>query len=127
MKHTLILLTLLLTGSLIATSCGGNSKKEQVVTDYFVGKWDVEFKEAPGGGAKMKIEIIKEYNKLEGTVFREGEDPGIITEIEETENSVKVYFKHGFFTVNVLLNKIDKINCSAKLMDMFNGTAVRIE
>ena len=118
MKHRLIILMLLLTTSML------NAQTKN--TDYFVGKWSVEIKGTPGGDSKMIVKLIKKDGKLEGTVLREDKDPEEIKKIEETENLLKIYFKHGWFTVSLQMDKTDEKHCSAKLMDKYKGTCERM-
>lgn len=93
--------------------------------DFFIGKWDVLVVGTPGGDSKMIVTLSRKDGQLVGTIIREGKDPAEIIEIEETKNSVKVYFRHNFFKVNLFLSKKDETHCIGTLMERFKATGIR--
>ena len=95
--------------------------------DYFTGKWNVVVVGTPGGDSKMIVNLSRKNGELGGTIIREGKDPAEIIETEETKNAVKVYFRHNFFKVNLLLAKKDEIHCDGSLMERYKATGIRIK
>ena len=73
--------------------------------DYFIGKWDVMVYKTPSGDKRMILELKRINGKLSGAIVSQTDDIKRFKKIEETPNSVKVYFKHMIFTVNLLLKK----------------------
>jgi len=100
-----------------------NGQEEQ--SNSFVGKWNVEIKGTPGGDSKMEVTIITKDGKLQGTVTSKDDGTVAIKKIENKNNSIVVYFKHGWFTVNLVMERIDANHCKCKLADRYNGQSSR--
>jgi len=69
---------------------------------------------------------MRKNGKLEGTVIRSGKEPTEISKIEETTNSVKVYFRHLFYKVKLSLDKRDDNHIVGSLMDKYKASGVRM-
>ena len=117
MKNRFVLLVLLVVSTVLSVQAG--------TPDYFIGKWNVEIKGTPGGDSKLLVTLYKKAGKLVGTVYSEADGTKEIKEVEENGNSLKVFFKHGWFTVELLLNKKDEGHCSAKMANRYNGIGTR--
>ncbi|PKQ66004.1 hypothetical protein [Labilibaculum manganireducens] len=117
MKRGIVLLILLVASTL--------SYVQAAKADYFVGKWNVEIKGTPGGDSKLVVTLVRKEGKLTGTVYSEADGTKDVKEVEEDGNSLKVFFKHGWFTVELLMNKKDENHCSAKMADRYDGACAR--
>lgn len=95
-------------------------------TDYFVGKWEVVAVGTPGGNSKLTVNLTRKNGKLEGNILSANEDPITISKVEETTNSVKVYFRRNFFKINLALVKKDDTHTLGSLMDKYKATGVRL-
>lgn len=106
-------------------SCVG-PKAPDAVNEYFIGKWDVNIKGTPGGDSKLIVNLKIQEGEVSGTVTKED---GIvkISEIKERGDSLILQFKHRMFNVDLLMKKLDKNHCSCKLVDMFEGSSIRID
>jgi hypothetical protein len=94
--------------------------------DYFVGKWNVVAVGTPSGDSKMIVSLSRKNGKLEGTIIRSGLDPKEISKVEETPNSVKVYFRHLFYRVKLTLVEKDENHVAGSLMDKYKASGVRL-
>lgn len=94
--------------------------------DYFAGNWDVLITGALGGNQQMEIKLIRKDGQLHGTITSKDDGTVEIKKVEENDHSIRIYFKHGWFTVNLLIEKEDENNCSGKLMDKYPGKCKRI-
>jgi hypothetical protein len=95
--------------------------------DYFVGKWSVVAAGTPNGDSKMIIDLKRINGKLQGLILREGKDPKEISKVEETPNTVRVYFKHLFYNVKIQLSTKDENHTVGSLMDKYKTTGVRLK
>lgn len=118
-KVKIILATLVL---LVSFSISAQNEHK----DYFVGKWNVVAVGTPSGDSKMIVSLSRKNGKLEGTIIRTGQDPKEISKVEETLNSVKVYFRHLFYKVKLTLIEKDENHVAGSLMDKYKATGVRL-
>lgn len=74
----------------------------------------------------MIVKLIRKAGKLKGLLllFRERSQRDY-REAEEMKNTVKVYFRHSLFKVDLLLKKMITIQ-QAFLMGTFQATGVRL-
>jgi hypothetical protein len=105
----------------------GSISAQTASKDYFVGKWSVLAVGTPGGDSKLVVDLKRIKGKLTGVIFSEGEKPKEIIETEEQSNSVKVYFRHNLFKVNLLLVKKDDNNVNGSLMSKYKSKGLRIK
>ena len=117
-KKVLLAFLLLLSWTLISAQ---NEHK-----DYFVGKWDVMVYKTPSGDKQMILELKRINGKLSGAIIGPTDDIKPFKKIEETTNSVKVYFKHMIFTVNLLLQKKDDNHCTGLLQGDYKANGARM-
>ncbi|MCW3807745.1 hypothetical protein [Plebeiibacterium marinum] len=94
--------------------------------DYFVGKWDVMVYGTIGGDEQMIIELKRVDGKLEGAIVGPTDDIKPFFKIEEKPDTVKVYFKHLFFKVNLQLGKKDDTHVTGLLQEKYEAKGVRI-
>lgn len=95
--------------------------------DYFVGKWDVMVYGTPKGDQRMIIKLNRVNGKLSGAIIGPTDDIKKFKKIEETANSVKVYFKHFLFTVDLLLEKKDSTNVTGKLYGKYKAIGKKMQ
>lgn len=107
--------------SLVVVASAGETK-----TDYFIGKWNVEIKGTPGGDSKLIIDLKKDGEELKGTVSSKKDGTVNIKKAEMTDAGLLVRFKHGWFTVELLMKEEDVNHCICKLAGRYDGTSERI-
>lgn len=95
-------------------------------TDYFVGKWNVQVSGTPNGDSKMVVSLAKNSDKLEGSVDMGQGEPIKFTQIETTNDSVKLYFNAGGYDIFLLLKKKDEAHIDGTMMDMFDAKGERV-
>lgn len=95
--------------------------------DYFVGKWDVMVYGTIGGDEQMIIELKRVDGKLEGAIVGPTDDIKPFIKIEEKPDTVKVYFKHLFFKVNLELAKKDELHVTGLLQGDYEAKGVRMK
>ncbi len=100
-------------------------KGQSINTNEYIGKWNAVINGTPGGGSKLEVNIHKENGKLEGTVTSKDDGTVEIKKIEVNESSISVYFKHGWFTVDLEMEKTDRNHCKCKLADRYTGLATK--
>lgn len=93
--------------------------------DYFVGKWNAQMKVTHGTDSKLVITLYRKGGRLTGTVYSKADGAKEIKNVEEKGNSLTVSFKHGWFTVDLLMNKKDNNHCLAKMADRYDGISTR--
>lgn len=105
-----------------------SAQESKGADDYFTGKWFVQVPNVPGGDLAMTIDLKRVDGKLTGEVI-DKKKVGVvfkITKLEEKANSVTVYFMSNSMEVYIYLEKNDEKNVTANLIDMFEGTGVRV-
>lgn len=98
----------------------------QEAPDFFVDDWKVLVKGTPNGDAEMIFYIERTDGKLGGEVRSDMGDPIKIDKIDETENSITVYYFAAGYDIRTNLKKVDDNNLKGSLLDMFETTAVRV-
>lgn len=119
MKQIITILSLLI---IVLTTSAQTSNK-----DYFQGNWNVEITGTSGGDQKLEVKLIQKDGKLQGTVTSKDDGTVKIKKVEEDGDSIKIYFKHGWFTVYLLMKKGDANHCSGKLMNKYPGKCKRMK
>lgn len=95
--------------------------------DFFAGKWATTILGTPQGDAEMLMEFTRTGDKLQGLITAKGQnEETAIDKIEETAESIKLFFKMAGFDLNVTLTKEDNDNLSGKMMGMFQTVAKRV-
>ena len=94
--------------------------------DYFAGKWNVVAVGTPGGDSKLIVNLSIRNGKLKGTIIRSGKEPAEISKVEETTNSVNVYFRHLFYKVKLSMVKRDDNHVVGSMMDKYKASGVRM-
>ncbi len=97
--------------------------------DFFAGRWLTTFIGTPQGDAKLVLKLERKSGELTGTITPEmdGAEAIALDKVEETEESVTLYFNLMNYDLNVTLKKEDVDNLSGSLMGMFKTTAQRIK
>ncbi len=123
MKKTGLLATLLISAMLLSSRA-----KAQSTTDYFPGKWKVTIYGTPNGDAFMYFLLQRKDGKLTGTV-NDSTDKEMtkITQIEEKDTTVTLYFTTQGYDVNINLNQVPADSVKGSLMGMFDAKGVRIK
>jgi hypothetical protein len=106
---------------------GATGYGEDDPEDYFVGKWDVMVYGTIDGDERMIIELKRVDGKLEGAIVGPTEDIKPFFKIEEKPDTVKVYFKHLFFKVNLQLEKKDESHVTGLLQDKYEAKGSRMK
>ncbi len=118
MKKSILMLFL----GLIFGSLAANAQ-----TEKYVGEWDLVIYGTPNGDAKMQLSLLREEGKLMGRLKPADASELInITQIDEADDSITLYFSAQGYDVNVMLKNEDENNMKGSLMDMFDVTAKRI-
>ncbi|HTI60078.1 hypothetical protein [Mucilaginibacter sp.] len=100
----------------------------QAPPNYFVGKWSVLLKGLPQGDARLKFNIADSVGHLKGVMIdttSNTETP--LTNIEQENDKVTLYFTAQGYDVNLVLNKKDDDHATGSLMGMFDAVADRIK
>ena len=87
--------------------------------DYFLGKWDMLLQGAPDGDMKLTMLFERNDGKLEATIqglF--GSSDAKITDIEEQENSIILYFTVSEYDVDLIIEKVDDDNVKGDIAGM---------
>ncbi|MFC3812169.1 ThuA domain-containing protein [Lacihabitans lacunae] len=97
-------------------------------SDFFAGKWAATIFGTPQGDAEMIMDFTRIDGKLSGIVSAKGvNEATAIDKIEETAESIKLFFKMAGFDLNVTLTKDDDDSLSGKMMGMFKTEAKRVK
>ena len=94
--------------------------------DYFVGKWDVIASGTPGGDSKLMVTLFRKDGTLTGAVYSKSDGTKEIKKVEEKGNSLKVSFNHGWFTVELFMNKKDENHVAGNLANKYKSSGVRL-
>ncbi|WP_346860846.1 hypothetical protein [uncultured Draconibacterium sp.] len=94
--------------------------------DYFVGDWKVEVKGTPNGDATMVMHLERKEGKLTGEMRTEGTDPAKLTQVDEKEGTITVYYNSMGYDINFSFTKVDENKIKGSLMEMFEATGERI-
>lgn len=97
--------------------------------DYFVGNWKTTFIGTPQGDAELVLNLERENGDLKGTITptEEGAEAVILDGVEETDDSITIYFNMMNYDLNVVLKKEDDQNMKGNLMGMFDVTAEKMK
>lgn len=98
---------------------------QSINTNEYVGTWNAIIIGTPGGDSKLEVKISNIKGKLEGTITSKDDGTVEIKRIEFNQNSISVYFKHGWFTVDLEMGKTDKNHCKCKLANRYTGQAIK--
>jgi hypothetical protein len=93
--------------------------------NYFVGKWELLILDAPDGDIKMTMSVDRKDEKLEATLQMSAEIK--ITDIRETENSIKFSFFTSGYDIDLYIEKVDDDNVKGSVADMFDLKGQRIK
>jgi hypothetical protein len=97
-------------------------------TDYFAGKWKVTVYGTPNGDAAMFFNLVRKDGKLAGTFSDSTEkEKTKLTQIDEKDSVVTLYFTTQGYDVNVLLQKVPADSVKGNLMGMFDCKGVRVK
>ena len=123
MKRTLLILA---TGLFICIF--SITTDAQTTTDYFTGKWNLTIIGTPNGDSKMIANLERKDGKLAGEMTSEPAmgDPITISQIEEKENSVKLFFNAGGYDIYIFLEKTDDNHLKGTMLDMFETKGERV-
>lgn len=103
------------------------TKAQAPSADFFVGKWDVLVVGTPNGDAKMPVTLERVDGKLKGTFVGNGQtEAPKISNIEEKENSITIYFTSSGYDVYLMLEKKGDNHVEGTMMDMFDAKGDRV-
>ncbi|MFB9840998.1 hypothetical protein [Mucilaginibacter ginsenosidivorans] len=112
----------------LALVAGAVKANAQAAPNYFIGKWSVLLKGLPQGDARLKFNIVDSVGHLKGVMIdttSNTETP--LTNIEQENDKVTLYFTAQGYDVNLVLNKKDDDHATGSLMGMFDAVADRIK
>lgn len=98
--------------------------------DLYAGKWEMLIIGTPNGDAALTTVLVRKEGKLTGTIIPKTGDQKEeikISNIEEADGKITLYFTIQDYDVNVLLEKVDDENLKGSLMNMFDVKAKRIK
>ena len=124
MKKALFLL--LFVSTLMVSNSFAQSEASE---DFFVGSWEVSVLGTPYGDVKMVAQLSRVDGKLSGDLEPVMEpSPGRIPidRIEETAESITIYFYAEGTEVDLKLTKVDQDNLQGLVMGQMSSTAKRI-
>jgi hypothetical protein len=99
-------------------------------SDFYAGKWEMLIIGTPNGDAALTTVLARKDGKLAGTItpkMGDQKEEVKISNIEEADGKVTLYFTIQQYDVNVLLEKVDDDNLKGSLMNMFDVKAKRIK
>lgn len=98
-------------------------------TDFFAGKWQITVKDTPQGDAVLETNLVRNGQNLSGVLMVKGDKAMeiAITNIEEEEESIKLYFTAQSYDVWILLKKVSEDMLKGTSLDMFEATALRLK
>jgi phage protein U len=107
-----------------------NAEAERIkeADDFFAGDWELEFIGTPNGDAKMLMSLSRNDHSLIGNLTPMGQegDEIMITDINEEESSIEIFFSAQGYQVSVKLEIVDENNLSGSLMDLIDAKARRV-
>ncbi|AWV98527.1 ThuA domain-containing protein [Arcticibacterium luteifluviistationis] len=97
--------------------------------DFFAGNWKTTFIGTPQGDAELVLSLKRKDGELTGTITsaEAGSEAVTLDKVEETEDSVTIYFNMMNYDLNVVLKKEDEQNLKGSLMGMFDVTAEKMK
>jgi flagellin-specific chaperone FliS len=97
--------------------------------DFFVGRWKTTFIGTPQGDAELVLNFKRNDGVLTGTITSAevGSEAVTLDQVEESEDSITIYFNMMNYDLNVVLKKEDEQNLKGNLMGMFDVTSERIK
>jgi cytochrome c len=94
--------------------------------DFYAGDWTLTIYGTPQGDAESILKLSRTDGKLQGSLTPKGLSTATaIDKIEETDASIKLFFKMAGYDLNVSLEKEDNDTISGKMMGMFKTKAIR--
>ena len=121
-------LSSLFTGLLLLVLSFNANAQTTPAADYFAGKWDLLMEGLPQGDPRMIVSLQRKDGKLGGAILDSTQkEIAKISNVEETDKAVTVYFTASGYDVNLEITKKDEDNITASLMGMFDGKGVRIK
>ncbi len=99
-------------------------------SDVYTGKWEMLIIGTPNGDATLTTVLVRKEGKLTGTIIPKTSDQKEeikISNIEEADGKITLYFTIQDYDVNVLLEKVDDENLKGSLMNMFDVKAKRVK
>ncbi len=99
-------------------------------SDVYTGKWEMLIIGTPNGDAALTTVLVRKEGKLTGTIIPKTSDQKEeikISNVEEAEGKITLYFTIQDYDVNVLLEKVDDENLKGSMMNMFDVKAKRVK
>lgn len=91
--------------------------KAQDSKEYFIGKWVLETIGSPVGDSKMNLSVERTDGKLVCKITDEsGENEVPVNRVEESENSIVIYFTSQGMEVDMSVTKKDDENVTGGIM-----------
>ena len=105
------------------------SKADPPAEDFFTGNWELFIKDLPQGDVTMLMSLERKEGKLVGMLKNKetGADIAVITQVDEKENSIMVYFFAEGYDVYMSLIPKEEKGLTGMLMDAFPVTGTRVK
>jgi hypothetical protein len=98
--------------------------------DFFADKWEILIMDTPDGNKSLVADLIRKDGKLTGQLREVSNTSGDglpISNVEEDEKTVKIFFEAQGMDINIHLEKVDQDNLRGSLLGMFDATATRVK
>src|SRR5579872_7278809 len=129
MKQISLMAILALSALFLSTGADAQSTSTnaQSKTD-FSGKWRVVIYGTPNGDAPMIFQLERKDGKL-GGIVKDSTDKEMtkITNVEETDSTVNIFFTTQGYDVNVLMQPTVADSVKGNLMGMFDVKGARVK
>lgn len=93
----------------------------------YPGDWEMMFIGTPQGDAKMDLSFEMDGQDLKGTITSPDREVIEVSQIDETDDGITIYFNIQSYDVNVEYTKETDNRLKGSLMGMFDATAERLK
>lgn len=96
--------------------------------DFFVGKWQFEFKGLPNGDGKLIFKFANVDGNITGSLFTsDGTEMAKITSSRFEGDDLEVGFSAQGYDVTLMIKKVDDDHVTGNLLNMFEGAGERVK
>lgn len=96
--------------------------------DFYVGKWQFEFKGLPNGDGKLIFKLSKVDGNITGSLFTsDGTEMTKISSSRFEGDDLELAFSAQGYDVTLMIKKVDDDHVTGNLLNMFEGAGVRVK
>ncbi len=96
--------------------------------DFYVGKWQFEFKGLPNGDGKLIFKLSKVDGNITGSLFTsDGTEMTKITSSRFEGDDLELAFSAQGYDVTLMIKKVDEDHVTGNLLNMFEGAGTRVK